>query len=220
MKQNLPHVGNSCWLNSLFILLSHTDVKSEDETINNLLNYVNKNENALPLNEIVESIKKIYSKYDISYQFQNGRQMIRKFYDLLSFNNSQFEIGEDYEKISLDKKIIILDYEQIKNMVEYNHEEIIKHSKTTENKIISDFSSENENYNFTHLDIIQYNDNKYIPCIFSVCLCAHYITLVNTIIGLIIYDDLNQPVIIKDNNQIDAILNRITNIEFIGYIKE
>ena len=220
MKQNLPHVGNSCWLNSLFILLSHTDVKSEDETINNLLNYVNKNENVLPLNEIVESIKKIYSKYDISYQFQNGRQMIRKFYDLLSFSDSQFEIGEDYEKISLDKKIIILDYEQIKNMVEYNYEEIIKHSKTTENKIISDFSSENGNYNFTHLDIIQYNDNKYIPCIFSVCLCAHYITLVNTIIGLIIYDDLNQPVIIKDNNQIDAILNRITNIEFIGYIKE
>ena len=220
MKQNLPHVGNSCWLNSLFILLSHTDVKSEDETINNLLNYVNKNENVLPLNEIVESIKKIYSKYDISYQFQNGRQMIRKFYDLLSFSDSQFEIGEDYEKISLDKKIIILDYEQIKNMIEYNYEEIINRSKTTENKIISDFSSENENYNFTHLDIIQYNDNKYIPCIFSVCLCAHYITLVNTIIGLIIYDDLNQPVIIKDNNQINAILNRITNIEFIGYIKE
>ena len=220
MKQNLPHVGNSCWLNSLFILLSHTDVKSDDETITNLLNYVNKKENSLPLNEIIDSIKKIYSKYNISYQFQNGRQMIRKFYDLLRFENSQFEIEEDYEKISLDKKIIILDYEQVKNMIEYNYEEIIKHSKTAENKIISDFNNVNENYNFTHLDVIQYNNNKYIPCIFSVCLCAHYITLVNTIKGLIIYDDLNHPMIIDNQDRIKAILNQIRNIEFIGYIKE
>lgn len=220
MKQNLPHVSNSCWLNSLFILLSHTDVKSDDETITNLLNYVNKNENALSLNEVVESIKKIYSKYNITYQFQNSRQMIRKFYDLLSFNDSQFEIEEDYEKISLDKKIIILDYEQVKNMIEYNHEEIIKHSKTAENKIISDFNNVNENYNFTHLDNIQYNNNKYIPCIFSICSCSHYITLVNTIKGLIIYDDLNQPVIIENQDRIKMILNRIRNIEFIGYIKE
>lgn len=220
MKQNLPHVGNSCWLNSLFILLSHTDVKSENETITDLLNYVNKKENALSLNEIIESMKKIYSKYNISHQFQNSRQMIRKFYDLLSFNDSQFEIEEDYEKISLDKKIIILDYEQVKNMIEYNYEEINKHSKTTENKIISDFNNANENYNFTHLDNIRYNNNKYIPCIFSVCLCAHYITLVKTIKGLIIYDDLNRPIIIDDQDRIKTILNRIGNIEFIGYIKE
>lgn len=220
MKQNLPHISNSCWLNSLFILLSHTDVKSEDEIITNLLNYVNKKENALSLNEIVDSIKKIYSKHNISYQFQNSRQMIRKFYNLLSFDDSQFEIGEDYEKISLDKKIIILDYEQVKNMIEYNYEEIIKHSKTTENKIISDFNNTNENYNFTHLDIIQYNDNKYIPRIFSVCLCAHYITLVNTTKGLIIYDDLCQPAIIENKDQIKMFLNQIRNIEFIGYIKE
>ena len=38
--------------------------------------------------------------------------------------------------------------------------------------------------------------------------------------GLIIYDDLKEPVLIQNQQQINSILTQINNIEFIGYVKK
>lgn len=220
MKQNLPHIYNSCWLNSLMILLSHTDVESKNDMIKKMLDFVKNETNELTRENIAKVMIDFYKEFNISHEFQNSRQMLNKFFNLLEFNNSQFEITDDYEKITLDKEIVILDYEQLRNMIEYNHEQIIQKKQTKENKIISTLDENINDFKFSHLNFIHYNDNTYVPCIFSLCLCAHYITLIFNNGEIIIYDDLKEPIIIKDQQQITRLLTRISNIEFIGYAKK
>ena len=53
MKRNLPHIYNSCWLNSLMILLSHTDVESENLMINKMLTYVDNKSDIITQKEII-----------------------------------------------------------------------------------------------------------------------------------------------------------------------
>lgn len=236
MKQNLPHIYNSCWLNSLFILLSHTDAESKDIKMKKMLNYVKNNaEQPISTNEILQTMHDFYVEYNILPHCQNSRQMLKKFYNLFNFDDSQFEIGDDYENSILDKKIAILDYEQLKSLIDYNHETILK-TKDTTNKIISildkhsdehsdkhsddPISEPTNQFRFSHLNLICYNDKTYIPFIFSLCLCQHYITLVYTNRGIIIYDDLRKPYLINDDRQINSLLNGLSNIEFIGYIKK
>lgn len=220
MKRNLPHIYNSCWLNSLMILLSHTDVESENLMINKMLTYVDNKSDIITQKEIIQIMINFYKEFNISPDFQNSRQMLKKFFKLLKFNNSQFEISDDYEKIMLNKNVVILDYEQLKNMIEYNHEQILQKKQTKENKIISVLDEKINKRVFSHLTFIYFNDNVYIPCIFSLCLCAHYITIIYMQEGLIIYDDLKEPVLIQNQQQINSILMQITNIEFIGYVKK
>lgn len=220
MKRNLPHIYNSCWLNSLMILLSYTDVETENVMINKMLTYVHNQNNTLTQEEIIQVMISFYKKFNISSDFQNSRQMLKKFFNLLKFNNSQFEISDDYEKIVLNKNVIILDYEQLKNMIEYNHEELLQKKQNKENKIISVLDEKTNKRVFSHLTFIYFNNNVYIPCIFSICLCAHYITIIYTQQGLVIYDDLKDPILIQNEQQINSILTQITNIEFIGYVKK
>lgn len=220
MKRNLPHIYNSCWLNSLMILLSYTDVETENVMINKMLTYVHNQNNTLTQEEIIQVMISFYKKFNISSDFQNSRQMLKKFFNLLKFNNTQFEISDDYEKIVLNKNVIILDYEQLKNMIEYNHEELLQKKQNKENKIISVLDEKTNKRVFSHLTFIYFNDNVYIPCIFSICLCAHYITIIYTQQGLVIYDDLKDPILIQNEQQINSILTQITNIEFIGYVKK
>lgn len=202
------------------ILLSYTDVETENVMINKMLTYVHNQNNTLTQEEIIQVMISFYKKFNISSDFQNSRQMLKKFFNLLKFNNTQFEISDDYEKIVLNKNVIILDYEQLKNMIEYNHEELLQKKQNKENKIISVLDEKTNKRVFSHLTFIYFNDNVYIPCIFSICLCAHYITIIYTQQGLVIYDDLKDPILIQNEQQINSILTQITNIEFIGYVKK
>ena len=151
MKRNLPHIYNSCWLNSLMILLSHTDVESENLMVNKMLTYVDNKSDIITQKEIIQIMINFYKEFNISPDFQNSRQILKKFFNSLKFNNSQFEISDDYEKIMLNKNVIILDYEQLKNMIEYNHEQILQKKQTKENKIISVLDEKTNKRVFSHL---------------------------------------------------------------------
>ena len=210
LRKNLPHIFNSCSINALFIALSYTDAKSNDDLIQSMLEYckdVNNNDHKIG----VQLMTKFYKTYKISVDYQNGKQILEKFYNLLTFDNTQFEIGYDYEKIVMDKKLVFFDYEQIKNMIEYN--------MSVEDKTNRILSSKIDSKEYKHFEDIKYNDSTYAPCIFICCISNHYLTIVCTISGLLIYDDICGIRSVNTAVQNDFIRGLI-GIEFIGYIKE
>ena len=66
MKRNLPHIYNSCWLNSLMILLSYTDVETENVMINKMLTYVDNQSNIITQEEIIQVMISFYKKFNMS----------------------------------------------------------------------------------------------------------------------------------------------------------
>lgn len=211
-NSNLPHIYNSCGINALFISLSYLKVDSTDDLIDKMLDYC-KTQHKINENVNIEYgvflMKEFYKKYNIDYGFQNCRLLLNKIYDTLIFDDSQIEIGDDYEKINLHSKTILLDYEQTKSMTDYNIT-----SENIKNKLIT-YKKEK----FNSMSILLFNNQYYIPCLYIVCLHNHYITLVNTKNGLIIYNDLDQIKLVEQKFVKELILNLKNNIEFIGYTK-
>ena len=216
LHNNLPHIYNSCGVNAIFVALSYLDVDSNDILIKHMLDYCKDSDEKLTFNHGITLMKGFYTRFNISPDIQNSRDLLNKFYNLLEFENSQIELG-DYEKIELTKRALLLDYEQIKNMVEYN-----LNTKQYENRVLPYVLNKDiktlENFEFSHTDLIQYKDNIYAPCIYVVCLNQHYLTLINVKQGLIIYDDLH-PVRFIEKKDSMKIIDKIHNIDFIGYIK-
>lgn len=215
---NLPHIYNSCGINALFITLAHFNASSSDELVNKMIEYckvkrrVNEPRSAsepLNINDGIELMKQFYEKFNIDHGYQNVRLLLKKIYDQLTFENAQIEIGDDYEKIDLNQKLVLLDLEQTKSMVEYNKE---KEDKT--NRLLT-----YKNENFNNISILTFNDKMYIPCLYIVCLGGHYITLVNTKCGLIIYNDLDQVRVIEQQKSRDVLLRLGNSVEFIGYLR-
>lgn len=215
---NLPHIYNSCGINALFITLAHFNASSTDELVNKMIEYckvkrgVNEpqNTNDTPsINDGIELMKQFYEKFNIDHGYQNVRLLLKKIYNQLTFENAQVEIGDDYEKIVLNQKLVLLDLEQTKSMVEYNKE---KEDKT--NRLLT-YKSED----FNNMSILTFNDNMYIPCLYIVCLGGHYITLVNARCGLIIYNDLDQVRVIEQQKIKDVLLRLGNSVEFIGYLR-
>lgn len=215
---NLPHIYNSCGINALFITLAHFNASSTDKLVNKMIEYckvkrgVNEprsDNNPPSINDGIELMKQFYEKFNIDHGYQNVRLLLKKIYDQLTFENAQIEIGDDYEKIDLNQKLILLDLEQTKSMVEYNKE---KEDKT---KRLLTYKNED----FNNMSILTFNDNMYIPCLYIVCLGGHYITLVNTKYGLIIYNDLDQVKVIAQQKIKDVLLRLGNSVEFIGYLR-
>lgn len=209
---NLPHIYNSCGINALFVTLSYLDVKSNNELLNNMIQYCKTQHKLTDTIDVTYGIKlmeEFYSKYNIDHGYQNCRLLLKKIYNELIFETSQIEIGDDYEKIKLMQDTVLLDMEQTKSMVEYN--------KEIENKNNRLILLRNESFN--NMSILKFNDDIYIPCLYIVCSNGHYITLANIKIGLVIYNDLNQIKVIDKEKSKNILLNLDDNVEFIGYIK-
>lgn len=217
---NLPHIYNSCGINALFITLAHFNASSTNELVNKMIEYckvkrgVNEPRNAnvnepLNINEGIELMKQFYKKFNIDHGYQNVRLLLKKIYNQLIFENAQIEIGDDYEKINLNQKLVLLDLEQTKSMVEYN-----KEKKDKMNRLLV-----YKNEDFNNMSILTFNDKMYIPCLYIVCLKGHYITLVNAKCGLIIYNDLDKVKIIEQQKIKEILLGLGNNVEFIGYLK-
>ena len=212
LRKNLPHIYNSCGINALFIALTYLDVNSNDKLIKTMLKYcMDSDENPDIYKFGILLMQKFYETYNITYEFQNARSILNKFYSKLIFKDSQVEIGDDYEKIELNKETILLDYEQVKNMVEYN-----VGVEDDKDKIVMYY---NRLRVYNHTEAIKYNDNIYFPSIYIVCINHHYLTLINTVHGLLIYDDINKIRVIPNEQKIRVITN-LRGIEFIGYIKK
>ena len=209
---NLPHIYNSCGINAMFIALSQLKIESKDDLINDMIYYCNtkRSLNEKPnINIGINLMQQFYTKFNIDHGYQNVRLLLKKIYDQLIFNDAQIEIGDDYEKIDLNKKMILLDLEQTKSMTDYN--------KTIEEKTNRILTYKNEDFN--NMSILTFNDQMYVPCLYIVCLRDHYVTLVNTKCGLIIYNDLDEVRIIEQQKIKDIILGLDNKIEFIGYLR-
>ena len=209
---NLPHIYNSCGINSLFIALAQLKVRSNDELIDNMIQYCSTKRK---LDYMMEDQKRglnlmvqFYKKFNIDHGYHNVRLLLTKIYNSLIFDDSQIEIGDDYEKISLTKKIILLDMEQTKSMTEYN-----KHFEDKTNKIVT-----YDDKDFNNVSILKFNDIIYVPCLYIICLGNHYITLVNTKAGLIVYNDLDRVKIINQYEVRKKLISLSDSVEFIGYI--
>lgn len=211
---NLPHIYNSCGINAMFITLAHFKVSSTDELVDKMIEYckvkrgVNE-QRSVNVNDGIELMKQFYEKFNIDHGYQNVRLLLKKIYNQLVFEDSRIEIGDDYEKINLNRKLVLLDLEQTKSMVEYNKE---KEDKT--NRLLT-----YKNEDFNNMSILTFNNNMYIPCLYIVCLGGHYITLVNARCGLIIYNDLDQVKIIERQKIKDVLLKLGNSVEFIGYLR-
>lgn len=209
---NLPHIYNSCGINALFIALAHFNASSTDELVNKMIEYckVKRSINDLyNVNKGIELMNQFYEKFNIDHGYQNVRLLLKKIYNQLTFENAQIEIGDDYEKIDLNQKLVLLDLEQTKSMVEYNKK---KEDKT--NRLLT-----YKNEDFNNMSILIFNDKMYIPCLYIVCLRGHYITMVNAKCGLIVYNDLDRVRVIDRQKIKDVILKSGNNVEFIGYLR-
>lgn len=209
---NLPHIYNSCGINSLFIALAQLKLRSNDELIDDMIRYCSTKRK---LDEMMEDQKhgldlmvQFYKKFNIDHGYQNVRLLLTKIYDSLIFGDSQIEIGDDYEKISLTKKVILLDMEQTKSMTDYN-----KQFEDKTNKIVTHGDED-----FNNVSILKFNDIMYVPCLYIVCLGNHYITLINTKAGLIVYNDLDRVKIINQDEVKKILISLSNSVEFIGYI--
>ena len=124
---NLPHIYNSCGINAMFITLAHFKVSSTDELVDKMIEYckVKRGVNDIHnVNDGIELMKQFYEKFNIDHGYQNVRLLLKKIYNQLVFEDSRIEIGDDYEKINLNRKLVLLDLEQTKSMVEYNKEKM------------------------------------------------------------------------------------------------
>lgn len=222
---NLPHVINSCGINALFISLSYLKIKSTNQLIQDMIDYCSNEESKNDVNNGIELVKLFYKTYNLDYGLQNSRLLLQKFYNTLIFEDQQIEIGDDYEKIELNKKFIMLDYEQLKSIIEYNYEEYFKKPNDLNyfnNKICiynDDKYIKTKQVTFNSNMIIKYNNYIYMPCLYVICRCAHYICIVTTKNGTLIYNDL-APIRIISDEHLNNLYNNLIGVEFICYIRK